>query len=143
MNIKMTLFNLVLARMTSEDKENSAWHAIWPHREMPVEEHYDLYNIDAAQRRHRGYRPSFRVRGTDYPRRNLSRVPTVCFKVASRCRMGKASYIRNDTDDIGAICLRSMHNVSYNGNKRLIYVTLTHNSSRREVSKQNIDTYTV
>jgi hypothetical protein len=105
MNIKMTLFNLVLARMTSEDKENSAWHAIWPHREMPVEEHYDLYNIDAAQRRHRGYRPSFRVRGTDYPRRNLSRVPTVCFKVASRCRMGKASYIRNDTDDIGAICL--------------------------------------
>lgn len=49
------------------------------------------------RRRHRGRRPSFRVRGTDYPRRNLSQVPAGRFKVERR-RMDSA-HVRDDTED--------------------------------------------
>lgn len=44
-------------------------------------------------------RPSFRVRGTDYPRRNLSRVPAGRFKVDdgwADLRVG--AHVRDDTD---------------------------------------------
>lgn len=54
---------------------------------------------DAARRRHRGHRPSFRVRGTDYPRRNLSRVPAGRFKVERRRMDGADAHVRDDTED--------------------------------------------